>query len=242
MLALSKQPESEVIMPDLNSKACTKCGCVKPVSEFHKSSGKQGGFASRCKTCCTEYQKSYGKIQSLVSVAPHHKLCPRCNITKPAAEFFPNSVRKDQLSVYCKDCQRAYLKEKSYDKKRWAKMSDTESERNRKYRDANSAQLREKWRENSIAKRERNPGAIRSNNIARKYSQKKATPPWADMSKVNAFYKEARRLEALDGIKRNVDHIVPIHHPLVCGLHVEHNLQVLTASENMSKHNKFEVQ
>lgn len=43
------------------------------------------------------------------------------------------------------------------------------------------------------------------------------------------------------GIEHHVDHIHPLVHPLICGLHVPANLQVITGSENVQKSNRFVV-
>lgn len=63
------------------------------------------------------------------------------------------------------------------------------------------------------------------------------TPIWASKSSISAFYTEAKRLEKETGLKYHVDHIVPLNSALVCGLHVESNLQVIPASENVLKRN-----
>lgn len=73
----------------------------------------------------------------------------------------------------------------------------------------------------------------------RKSLNKKITPPWASQEKIRLIYQEAKVLSETTGIPHVVDHIVPRKHPLVCGLHNEFNLQILTRKENSRKSNKF---
>ena len=70
-------------------------------------------------------------------------------------------------------------------------------------------------------------------------ARKQCTPPWADTAKIKEIYDEAHRLTLETGIKHQVDHIMPLRHPDVCGLHVPANLQILTETENKRKLNKF---
>lgn len=66
-----------------------------------------------------------------------------------------------------------------------------------------------------------------------------ATPRWASREKVMAIYQERERLSQETGIPHDVDHIVPIVHQDVCGLHCEFNLRVISAFDNRSKSNLF---
>lgn len=66
-----------------------------------------------------------------------------------------------------------------------------------------------------------------------------ATPLWANLEKVKAFYELAREITERTGIKHHVDHIIPLRGVNVCGLHNEFNLQILRAEDNLSKGNKF---
>jgi hypothetical protein len=77
--------------------------------------------------------------------------------------------------------------------------------------------------------------------VERRKKRDKSMPPWANAAAINAIYFEARCRTAATGVKYEVDHIIPSNHPLVCGLHVETNLQVITEFENMSKSNKFDL-
>ena len=74
----------------------------------------------------------------------------------------------------------------------------------------------------------------------RKVAERRARPAWANLAKMHAFYAEAEALRA-GGINVQVDHIVPLNHPLVCGLDWEGNYQLLSADENSRKSNRFEV-
>lgn len=81
---------------------------------------------------------------------------------------------------------------------------------------------------------EANRASVNRRNSERRAICKSATPAWADKDAIQCVYEEARYMQM------HVDHIVPLKHPLVCGLHVWENLQLLTPLENMRKNNRFD--
>jgi hypothetical protein len=76
------------------------------------------------------------------------------------------------------------------------------------------------------------------NATNRKAHVKRATPQWADRKAIAAVYKRARQMTADSGVLYTVDHIIPLRSPVVCGLHIAENLQILTGTENCRKRNK----
>jgi hypothetical protein len=90
------------------------------------------------------------------------------------------------------------------------------------------------------AYRRRNPGRNTAYATARKRHVARATPPWANTFFISEAYALARLRTALTGIKWNVDHIVPLRSPIVCGLHTEENLRVIPMVENCRKRNRVE--
>ena len=88
---------------------------------------------------------------------------------------------------------------------------------------------------------QKNSARYKAQAVARIKHIKQATPSWADMEKITAFYVEAERLTKETGIKHHVDHIYPLRSKIMCGLHVETNLQILHAIVNLRKSNKVEV-
>lgn len=87
----------------------------------------------------------------------------------------------------------------------------------------------------------RRPENIAHHAAKRRAARKRRTASWANLEKIKEIYAIAARLSKDTGVPHHVDHIIPMQGVFVSGLHVESNLQVITATENMSKHNRFEV-
>lgn len=68
-----------------------------------------------------------------------------------------------------------------------------------------------------------------------------ATPRWANRKEMMKVYLDRERIVRETGVPHEVDHIVPIVSKIVCGLHCEHNLRIITAFENRSKSNRHIV-
>jgi 5-methylcytosine-specific restriction endonuclease McrA len=88
-----------------------------------------------------------------------------------------------------------------------------------------------------------NRAGYRGRNALRRASKLSATPSWltlSDLCRIKSIYIEAQELSKSSGKEWHVDHIVPLQHERVCGLHVPWNLQIITATENYAKGNKFE--
>lgn len=78
----------------------------------------------------------------------------------------------------------------------------------------------------------------RNREFKKRASTNNLTPQ--ELESIRNLYWMAWALTILTGMEYQVDHIVPLNHPLVCGLHRRCNLQVITARENRAKGNSFE--
>lgn len=122
----------------------------------------------------------------------------------------------------CSECERTNQNIES--KKRFSRWRDRNPERHREF--VKSWRLRNK--EKSLA--------ITS---VRRHRFRISTPSWANKNLMKDFYTAAKVVARLTGIKRHVDHVVPLRSKLVCGLHCEDNLQILTAKDNCSKQSRY---
>ena len=65
------------------------------------------------------------------------KTCTKCGETKPLSEFSADDAYKDGYQSHCKDCKRAYARE------RYAKNRDRELARVKAWRDENPGKVAE---------------------------------------------------------------------------------------------------
>lgn len=90
----------------------------------------------------------------------------------------------------------------------------------------------------SLKWRRTNGAVLAAARVRRRAAEIKATPSWANPFFVREVYALAALRSKMFGFAWHVDHIVPLRSKLVCGLHVEYNLQVIPAADNMTKSNR----
>lgn len=73
----------------------------------------------------------------------------------------------------------------------------------------------------------------------RRAAKLRATPPWVEYDKIKQLYLLAGEISKQTGVPHEVDHIIPLQSPLVCGLHCFANLRIITETENRIKHNSL---
>ena len=190
------------------------------------------------------------------------KTCTHCHAEKELSEYGPSKLAKDGLQTQCRPClaekQRAY-RAKNLESQREAtrKWREGAKEHEQSYRKSYQLENREAriaacrdWREKNPEKnrqaqrnyRDNNKGKVAAKNAKRYAAKMERTVGWADLEAIDAIYDQASHLTATTGIKHHVDHIIPMQGEMVSGLHVETNLQILTASENCAKGNTYRIQ
>lgn len=175
------------------------------------------------------------------------------------SEFHKHKTGKDGFHPSCKACKKVshkkyrkankeYLttKAKIYRENNKEHTLVYAKEYNIKNKDKISIYHKERYQENkeeivirNKKYRQNNPDKCNAKRAKYRASKLQRTVPYANQAKIQAFYTEAQRLTNETGIPHHVDHIIPLQGEIISGLHVETNLQVITASDNCSKGNKF---
>lgn len=178
------------------------------------------------------------------------KTCTRCGEQKPLENF---ALCRGKPRARCKPCHSLDAMDwvsRNKDRrieyyKSWYKPHPIErlSEKEKKLR---KADYNQKWREankDRFNKMRRdwlinNPDKVYARTRKYQASKKNAVPAWADIKAMELVYAVAKKTTKETGVKHEVDHVVPLTSSLVCGLHVEYNLKIITQYENRSKANR----
>jgi hypothetical protein len=206
-------------------KQCSKCGQLKPVTEYRKAARGKNGLRADCK-CCHLISKKREFIKD------GFKKCGICCEIKELQCFPVRKDAKDGRRGYCQNC----LKSKNFEY--------SIKNKNRNYLN------KKKWLENNPQKAafsrsnwsKKNRPKLNMRDSKRRVNELKATLSWLtaiQKVQIQEMYDVALAKTIQTGIIHEVDHIHPLKGENVCGLHVPWNLQVLTRYENRSKGNKL---
>ena len=160
------------------------------------------------------------------------KSCTKCKQVKLFDFFSPNPRMRDGRGSWCKPCvatqtrtynaarMRVRLQDPEYKAKAYAQMAE--------YRKVNADFVR---------------GLKVTQTARRRAKMRQLQPAWRDVELDGFVFTEAARLSKLRektfGFKWHVDHVVPLSGKAVSGFHIGTNIQVIPATENLRKSNKF---
>lgn len=201
-------------------KTCVKCAVKRTHTGFRKDSRIRGGYTGTCLPCHRAYRN---------------------------ASYLNNrdEILRKQKSDYDKNPLKYKLSAARYRLKNIAKVRAFHAS----YRKNNAGKLASWFRNNYILNRakklndavcwrKKNKSKVSGYSAARRAREINATPGWADMTEIASIYAKATAMSESSGIQHHVDHIWPLKGHGFSGLHVQCNLRILTASENLKKGNK----
>ncbi len=222
-------------------KFCYACRFVKPLVDFNRNKTKKDGLSDVCRPCNREQMKRWAeknrerKRQMDRDYAAANRERAR---TKTRLWGLANPGRK-------KASDRAYV-ETNREKVRQQSAAYRAENREKILAQKRTYQIenRDRLLEKQKAWKAANKGKVLANVAFRKARKKQATPPWPTKEQrreMRDLYETAELFRTNLNEDFHVDHIIPINHPLVCGLHVPWNLQILTAADNLQKGNSVEL-
>ena len=181
-------------------------------------------------------------LYTVSEIAQHYK-CGTTTISNKIKEAFPELPRYNRTPIgykllelenkmKCYVCKNIYPYESyyvsTYTKNGLSKECKNCSEKRNK-------SDKKKIADKQYRESEEGQALRKANEAKRRASKLQRTPKWANLGAIRDIYKNCP-----EGY--HVDHIIPLQGEYVSGLHVENNLQYLSAHENLSKSNKFNPQ
>jgi hypothetical protein len=158
------------------------------------------------------------------------KECKKCGTLAPLEGFYRNKDSKDGRQGKCKPCAKRLRKVFEKENPNYRK------EEGAKYRAKKGCKTWEEW----LAFRKEH--AVGRKVILSRYNHKRRLRTNRPLSEIDSFVfdqsSELTRLrEEATGRQWHIDHIVPLNHNKISGLHAAQNFQVVPASWNRKKSN-----
>lgn len=212
---------------------CKQCGVSKHETEFHKSKTCARGHRIVCKACVTVGVKAYQETNREKVLQQKREERQRNKDTYRERDAAYYEATKDRQKTQRKEWYERN-KESAIER---ATQWNAENPERRKVIQSKNKQTRKHVVK---AEYERNKADYFSRAAGRRVTVKQATPQWVDKDQVAEMYIIASKLNGFFTKPIfHVDHVVPLNNPLVCGLHVHTNLEVIPAKRNLSKGNRY---
>ena len=198
----------------------------KFLEAFSKKKSSKDGVQSSCKECEKLANKRHYELNKDKRLSDNKRYCEKNvdSVNASKKKWLEERLKEDP------DYQNRSNR-KSYDKNREVRL---ETYRQYYWDNLELAKIRGKeYRSNNRDK-------LNAKDARRRAKLLQAFPEWADKAAIDKIYAECKKLCEETGEIFHVDHIVPLINELVCGLHVEFNLRIIKASDNLSKNNKLD--
>lgn len=212
----------------MTERICCRCHQSKPDSAFYKTPTTPDGLHKHCIQCGRDSCKrghEKRKARATGALPPKPVYTP---------EEYKEKRRQDKRDAYAADPEKHKEKAKS----NRVKFADYFREYF-KQRKIDNPELMRKYAIDAYYRNKPTRGPANAAQASKRYAFKlNAIPAWADASAIKAIYRKVAKTTRDTGITHHVDHIIPLLGKTVCGLHVENNLQIITATENRKKGNR----
>lgn len=218
----------------LVAQECTSCHEYLPIVRFCKHAGTTLGYNPKCISCDSAARKE------------KHLANPQYRKDAAKRDYLKHGAKKRQYQkeYTSKNRDLVLSKKRAYgnrvNKEQWWK--DRHLERRKRetkaWREANPEYVREYNKQYKNTNRELCI-AISTERENRKRVQETFSVNFRKSTL--EIFKKVRALNKEHGPRTFcVDHIIPLKHPDVCGLHYPENFQIISAKDNARKSNKWD--
>ncbi|MBE9178688.1 hypothetical protein IQ268_08960 [Oculatella sp. LEGE 06141] len=245
----------------MDLKQCNKCKQFLALNCFTNDRSKKDGLRTICRTCHADWRQSNPdkvKAQKKRNYLRHreekleksiHYYRENCEARLQYEKMRYQRDREKRLAAVRDYNQRNREKRKTQARNYYQRNRATFLFKRSLYRVENAEAVRASNRKYRLKNRDRiaawmkqyvqdSRSRIHRLSKTRYNTFRQSIPGWADFEAIQAVYIAAAQQRSM-GFEVHVDHIDPLVSPLICGMHVHSNLQIIEAQQNQQKSNYF---